>query len=56
MQFVCAKLVNITGACLFRRGRLVEEPEILTFDEEIEAYVDKVYEDYKQFLATKVIR
>lgn len=54
-QYICAKLVNITGACQLRRGRLVEEPEILTFDEDVEAYVDKVYANYQQFLAASVV-
>ena len=29
----CAKLVNITGACRRRRGKWIEEPIIMSFDE-----------------------
>jgi hypothetical protein len=40
---VCVKLVNVTGACLRRRGVWVEEPIVLTFDDEMEGEVDMLY-------------
>ena len=40
---VCVKLVNVTGACLRRRGAWVEEPIVLTFDDELEDQVDILY-------------
>jgi hypothetical protein len=40
-QFLCAKLVNVTGACRRSRGFLIEEPVVLTFDEELNEPVDK---------------
>ena len=40
---VCVKLVNVTGACLRRRGVWIEEPIVLTFDDEIEDQVDMLY-------------
>lgn len=30
---LCAKLVNVTGACRLRRGLWVEDPIVLTFDD-----------------------
>ena len=29
----CAQLVNVTGACSVRRGRFVEEPVVMSFDD-----------------------
>ncbi len=40
-QFLCAKLVNVTGACRRSRGFLIDEPVVLTFDEELNEPVDK---------------
>lgn len=34
---LCAKLVNVTGPCFQRRGIFVEEPVVLTFDDDIDA-------------------
>lgn len=34
---LCAKLVNVTGACRLRRGLWVEEPVILSFDDDMDA-------------------
>lgn len=42
-SLVCVKLVNVTGACLRRRGVWVEEPIVLTFDDEMEDQVDMLY-------------
>lgn len=39
----CAKLVNVTGECRIRRGRRVEDPVVLTFDDETERMVDVLY-------------
>ena len=33
---VCAKLINVTQPCRRRRGKWVEEPVILTFDEDMD--------------------
>jgi len=37
---MCAKLVNVTAACHRRRGFLIDEPIILTFDEDMEELDD----------------
>jgi len=37
---VCAKLVNVTGACRLRRNVWLEEPEILTFNEGMDDVLD----------------
>lgn len=37
---VCAKLVNVTAACRRRKGLLIDEPIILTFDEDMEELDD----------------
>lgn len=42
-QAPCAKLVNITGECKIRRGRWVEDPVVLTFDDETERMVDVLF-------------
>ena len=34
---LCAKLVNVTGACRLRRGLWVEDPIIMTFDDDMDA-------------------
>ena len=36
----CAKLVNVTGACRRRKGHLIDEPIVLTFDEDMEEIDD----------------
>ena len=33
---ICAKIVNITGPCIRRRGRWIHEPSVLTFDDEMD--------------------
>ena len=33
---VCAKLVNVTAACRRRKGFLIDEPIILTFDDDMD--------------------
>ena len=40
---VCAKLINVTGPCVRRRGSWVEEPIVLTFHEELDAQMDILY-------------
>jgi len=37
---LCAKLVNVTGACRRRKGLWIDEPQVLTFDEDIDDAVD----------------
>lgn len=37
---VCAKLVNVTGSCRRRKGLWMDEPQVLTFDEDIDDAVD----------------
>lgn len=39
-QFVCAKLVNVTGTCRRGRGFLIDEPVILTFDDELDETIE----------------
>lgn len=34
---LCAKLVNVTGACRLRRGLWVEDPIIMSFDDDMDA-------------------
>lgn len=34
---LCASLVNVTGACRLRRGLWVEDPIVLTFDDDMDA-------------------
>lgn len=34
---LCAKLVNVTGPCRLRRGMWVDEPVVLTFDEDLDS-------------------
>jgi hypothetical protein len=40
---VCAQLVNVTGACRRRKGLLVDEPLVLSFDDEIDDAVDVAF-------------
>ncbi|XP_057372584.1 uncharacterized protein LOC130693450 [Daphnia carinata] len=40
---VCAKLVNVTGPCLRRRGAWVEEPIVLSFHGEFDDKFDLMY-------------
>ncbi|EFX82074.1 hypothetical protein DAPPUDRAFT_101459 [Daphnia pulex] len=40
---VCAKLVNVTGVCRRRRGLPIDEPVVLTFDEQLEEAVDQAF-------------
>ena len=40
---VCAKLVNVTGACKFRRSVWLEEPEVLTFNEGMDDVLDSLF-------------
>ena len=39
-QVVCAKIVNVTGTCRRRRGFKLDEPVILTFDDELNERID----------------
>lgn len=43
MTMVCAKLINVTGACKRRRGSWVEEPIVLSFDEHSDEAADLLY-------------
>ncbi|KAI9563585.1 hypothetical protein GHT06_011049 [Daphnia sinensis] len=55
---VCAKLVNVTGVCRRRRGLPIDEPVVLTFDEELEASVDEAFHHAlhpNQFLPTRTL-
>ena len=36
MSELCAKLVNISGACRRRRGRWLEEPIVMSFDDNMD--------------------
>lgn len=51
---ICVKLVNVTGACQTRRGGQVEQPVILTFDENDD--MDKQIDDFMDFSPTKTLR
>lgn len=42
-QFVCAKLVNVTGVCRRRRGFLIDEPVVLSFDDELDDSIDDAF-------------
>nr|CAH0101948.1 unnamed protein product [Daphnia galeata] len=53
-NFVCAKLVNVTGVCRRRRGFLIDDPVILSFDEEIDESIDDVLHP-GQFLHTRTL-
>ncbi len=53
-KFVCAKLVNVTGVCRRRRGFLIDDPVILSFDEEIGESIDDVLHP-GQFLHTRTL-
>ena len=39
---LCARTVNVSGACRRRRGRWMEEPVVLTFDDDTTLFVDRV--------------
>ncbi|XP_057376924.1 uncharacterized protein LOC130698161 [Daphnia carinata] len=55
---VCAKLVNVTGVCRRRRGLPIDEPVILTFDDELEDSVDQAFHrvlDPNQFIPTTTL-
>lgn len=57
-QVVCAKLVNVTGVCRRRRGLPIDEPVILTFDDELEESVDEAFHHLLhpgQFLPTRTL-
>ena len=34
---LCAKLINVTGPCRLRRGLWVEDPIVMTFDDDMDA-------------------
>lgn len=56
---MCAKLVNVTGECRRRRDFQFEQPEILTFDDDIEESIDNTLQNldnYNKFTATKTLR
>lgn len=40
---VCAKLINVTGPCLRRRGAWVQEPIVLSFNDDMDDAVDLLY-------------
>jgi len=40
---VCAKLVNVTGACRRRKNLWMDEPQVLTFDDELDDAVDVAF-------------
>ena len=42
-SIVCAKLVNVTGPCLRRRGAWVEEPIVLSFHGDFDDTFDPTY-------------
>lgn len=55
---VCAKLVNVSGVCRRRRGLPIDEPVILTFDDELEDSVDQAFHHVlhpNQFLPTRTL-
>ena len=54
VKFVCVKLVNVTGVCRRRRGFLIDDPVILSFDEEIDELIDDVLHP-GQFLHTRTL-
>ena len=37
---LCAQLVNVTGPCRLRRGMWVDDPIVLSFDEEMDSIDD----------------
>ncbi len=37
---LCAKLVNVTGACRLRRGMWVDDPIVLSFDDDMDSIDD----------------
>ena len=39
---LCAKLVNVSGACQQRRNRWIEEPIVMTFDDVDESVFDQL--------------
>ena len=39
---ICAKLVNVTGACVRVRNTWVNEPIVLSFDEDVDE-IDKLF-------------
>ena len=41
---VCAKFVNVTGPCRKKRGRWLDEPEILVFDEQLHDQVEQLFD------------
>lgn len=43
VRLMCAKLVNVTGACVRRRGVWLEEPIVLTFNDDMDDVVDVLY-------------
>ena len=59
IQFVCAKLVNVTSACRrSSRGIFIDEPIILTFDEELEETIDEAFYRvllHPQFVPTRTL-
>ena len=59
IQFVCAKLVNVTSACRrSSRGIFIDEPIILTFDEELEETIDEAFHRvllHPQFVPTRTL-
>ena len=36
-RVTCAKLVNVTGPCRRRRGIWIEEPIVISFDDDVDA-------------------
>lgn len=57
-QIVCAKLVNVTGGCRRYRGFLIDDPIILTFDEELDDSIDfAIHQALRpQFMPTRTLR
>ncbi|EFX76444.1 hypothetical protein DAPPUDRAFT_107009 [Daphnia pulex] len=57
-KFVCAKLVNVTGLCRRRRGLLIDEPVILSFDDQLDEFIDDAFTRVLhpgQFVATRTL-
>lgn len=57
LKFVCAKLVNVTGACRRRRGFPIDEPIILSFDDELDQEIDAAFHSvlHPQFVPTRTL-
>ena len=55
---MCAKLVNVTGACRRYRGFLIDDPTLLTFDEELDESIDFPFHQalHPKFMPTRTLR